>query len=171
MSRTLGKIIQSGFVVDDWESAARHWSEVMGVGPFFVIRKIDFKECYYRGEPIEPDLTVAIAYSGSHQIELSQQNDDGPSIYRDFLAHNAPGLQHVGSVVDDLDKVIEDNNFRDQVIQHGETTTGMRFAYVETGHHNGTMIELLQSTPQLLKAFDYMYQASVDWDGSDPIRG
>jgi hypothetical protein len=171
MSRLSGPIVQSGFVVDDWESAARHWSGVLGVGPFFVVRKIEFAECFYRGAPVELDLTVAIAYSGDHQIEISQQHNDAPSIYSDFLKHNAPGLQHVGVIVDDVDRALDEAGLRSKVVQHGTTTAGHRFAYADTGHHNGTMVEFVTADEKTRDIFRYMKDAAANWDGTRPIRG
>jgi hypothetical protein len=33
------------------------------------------------------------------------------------------------------------------------------------------MIEFIEATPGMDQAFTAMWQASVGWDGSDPIRG
>jgi hypothetical protein len=35
MNRIFGAIRQSGYVVRDIEAALRHWTSVLGVGPFF----------------------------------------------------------------------------------------------------------------------------------------
>ncbi len=35
MSRYFGGITQNGYVVRDIEAALKHWTEVMGVGPFW----------------------------------------------------------------------------------------------------------------------------------------
>ena len=171
MSRWFGPILQNGYAVHDWRAAAEHWVEVMGVGPFFLMEHIEFEWCTFRGEPVELDLCVAIAYTGEQQIELVQQLNDAPSIYTEFLAKNEPGLQHMGVFVDDLQGVLDARNLRDQVVQEGRTKAGIDFAYVETGGHNGTMIELIEADDGVRKAFDYMRKASIGWDGSEPIRG
>ena len=54
MSRLLGEIRQNGYVVRDVEAAMRHWSEVLGVGPFF----------YFERVPIEL-VTTVISDAGS----------------------------------------------------------------------------------------------------------
>jgi hypothetical protein len=167
----LGPVMQNGFVVPDWRAAAEHWANTLGVGPFFVVRHVEFAECRYKGEPVEIDMSVAIAYSGDYQVELVQQHNDVPSIYTDFLANNAPGLQHVGTLVDDLDEALDSNGFRDRIVQDGMTTAGQRFAYVDTVLHNGTMLELIETDDAMLGAFAYMRKAAAEWDGSKPIRG
>ena len=167
----LGPIMQNGFVVRDWRKAALHWAETLGVGPFFVLEHVEFDECRYRGEPADIDMTVAIAYTGGYQIELVQQHNDAPSIYTEFLANNEPGLQHVGTVVDDLDAALDVDGLRNSIVQDGRTAAGQRFAYVDTVLHNGTMIELIEADDAMRKSFAYMRKAAADWDGSDPIRG
>lgn len=163
--------MQNGFVVPDWRAAAEHWSGVLGVGPFFVLRHIEFEWCEYRGERVDIDMSVAIAYCGDFQIELVEQHNDAPSIYRDFLSGNAPGLQHVGALVDDVEDCIRSQGWKKAVVQQGRTAAGARFAYVDTVLHNGTMLELIESNPAAHKAFDYMRTAAEEWDGSQPIRG
>ncbi len=171
MMSAIGPIVQNGFVVRDWREAANHWATQLGVGPFFVLEHVEFDVCRYKGEVVNPDISVAIAYTGGYQIELVQQHDATASIYTEFLAHNEPGLQHVGTLVDDLDAALDDNDLRGRIVQDGRTTAGQRFAYVDTVLHNGTMVELIEADDAMRKAFAYMQRAAQTWDGSEPIRG
>ena len=171
MSLYFGPIFQNGFAVHEWRPAAEHWIEVMGVGPFFIMEHIEFEWCTFRGEPVEIDMSVALAFTGGQQIELVQQHCDTPSIYTEFLANNAPGLQHMGVLVDDLQATLDERKLRDKIVQEGRTAGGINFAYVDTIHHNGTMIELIEADEGVRSAFGFMRKASEDWDGSDPIRG
>lgn len=163
--------MQNGFVVSDWREAAEHWAQALGTGPFFVVEHIEFAECRYRGEPSNIDMSVAIAYAGDFQIELVQQHNDAPSIYRDFLENNAPGLQHVGALTEDLDRALDANDLRGRIVQDGTTSSGQRFAYVDTVMHNGTMLEIVETDASMLKSFDYMKNAARNWDGKTAIRG
>ena len=171
MSRHFGPIMQNGFAVHDWQQAADHWVNVMGVGPFFVMRHIEFDWCEFRGEPVDLDLVVAIAYTGHQQIELVQQLNDAPSIYTEFLQDNEPGLQHMGVFVDDLQATLTARDLHQHIVQQGRTSAGVSFAYVDTVLHNGTMLELIEADTAVRGAFAGMHQASVDWDGDRPIRG
>jgi hypothetical protein len=85
-----------------------------------------------------------------------QQHNDCPSIYRDHLERYGEGLQHVGALVDDVEAVLEANDWRGRVIQGGSTTVGQRFAYVDVGAHPGAMLELIETTPAARSAFEYM---------------
>jgi hypothetical protein len=163
--------MQNGFVVRNWREAALHWAENLGVGPFFVVEHVAFAECRYHGEPTDIDMSVAIAYAGGFQVELVEQHNDAPSIYRDFLVANAPGLQHVGALTRDLDAALDQNDLRNRVVQDGITASGQRFAYVDTVLHNGTMLEIIETDAAMRRGFDYMEKAAADWDGSKPIRG
>lgn len=169
--QAVGPVMQNGFIVPDWRAAALHWAEQLGVGPFFVVEHVEFSECRYRGEPTDIDMSVAIAYAGSFQIELVEQHNDAPSIYRDFLHANAPGLQHVGALSEDLDAALDLNGLRERIIQDGVTSAGQRFAYVDTILHNGTMLEIVETDAAMRQGFDYMERAAANWDGSRPIRG
>lgn len=169
MSR-FGPIIQNGYVVRDWREAARHWVEVLGVGPFFTMEHIEFSRCLYRGEPIDLDMSVAIAYSGATQIELVQQHNSVNSIYSDYLAAAPEGLHHVGVLTDRFDQLLGDEDVKARLVQHGETVAGQRFAYLDTIAHGGTMVELIEANEQIIGAFEYMQQAAAQWDGRDPIR-
>lgn len=162
--------MQNGFVVNDWRQAATHWVEALGVGPFFALEHIEFEVCRFRGTPVSIDMSVAIAYTGEYQIELVQQHNDSPSIYTEFLEHSAPGLQHVGTLVEDLDEALDSNNLRQRIVQDGCTVAGQRFAYVDTVLHNGTMLELIEADESMLRSFQYMRDAAENWDGENPIR-
>ena len=166
----VGPIMQSSFVVPDWREAALHWAETLGVGPFFVFEHIAFAELRYRGEPTAIDMSVAIAYSGELQIELVEQHDDTRSIYPDFLSEHAPGLQHVGALTADLERALDDNALRAKIVQDGITATGLRFAYVDTVLHNGSMLEIIEADAGTRDAFEYMKETARHWDGSDPLR-
>lgn len=168
----LGPVMQNAFVVDDLDGALRHWTETMGVGPFFVLEKIRFAELWFRGRRLEHlDLTVAIGYWHDLQIELIRQNDDTPSIYREFRARGLTGLQHMGVISASLDEELQRLAGRGiEPVQHGRTTANMRFAYVSTDHHAGGMVELIESGPAVEAAFRAMREAARGWDGRDPVR-
>lgn len=51
--------------------------------------------------------SIALANSGPLQIELIQQRNDAPSMYRDFLAEGHEGLQYVAYWTEDFDRDFE----------------------------------------------------------------
>ena len=98
MSKLFGEIRQLAFVVDDINQAMDFWANTLGISPFFVKRNIRFDQYHYLGKPAEsPTVSIALANSGFIQIELIQQHDNAPSIYKAFLDSKQKGLQHVSS--------------------------------------------------------------------------
>ena len=65
------------------------------------------------------------------------------------------------------DLVLKDG---EPVVQDGRVENGIRFAYVDTVLHNGTMLELIEADEAALKAFEHMRKAATSWDGTNPIR-
>ena len=97
MSRLFGPMRQVGIVVRDIEKAMRHWVEVCGVGPWFYAEQLPLDEFRYKGRPYDLKVSIALANSGDVQLELIQQRNDVPSLYRDFLAAGHEGMQHRSS--------------------------------------------------------------------------
>lgn len=171
MNRQFGPVMQNGFVVRDLDAALAHWTETMQVGPFFVFEHVAFETLLFRGKPADIDMTVAIAYSGDYQIELIVQNNDAPSIYREFLDQGYLGLQHMGVMTGDVDLHLERlAEHGVTAVQYGSTSAGGKFAYLDTDHHPGGMIELIESSQVMVGAFEMMHRASVDWDGRNAVR-
>ncbi|KPF85670.1 hypothetical protein IP70_11015 [alpha proteobacterium AAP38] len=172
MSRIFGPIMQNGFVVRDLDAAMRHWVEVLGVGPFYVLPRVAFAETTYRGQSVDIEMAVATAYSGDLQIELVQQLNSAPSVYRAFLDAGRQGLHHVGVASADYAADLARATAHGLTIaQGGRTQADTGFAYFDNeGAFPGTMVELFEATPALMKFFAKVQAASRDWDGHDPIR-
>lgn len=172
MSRIFGSIMQNGYVVRNLDRAMKHWTEIMGVGPFFVTTKIPFAECLYRGTACNIDLAVAISFSGDLQIELVEQKNDSPSIYRDHLLRFGEGLQHAGVLSDQYDADIARLTAQGfAAVQEGRIASGMRFAYLDSDRgFPGAMIELIESSPGMRRFLDRVKTQAREWDGRDPVR-
>lgn len=165
MSRFFGPIRQSGYLVEDLDDAVRHWVEVMGVGPFFVIPDVRMTNPVYRGAPCEARIDIALANSGDLQIELVVQTNDAPSIYREWLEDARFGLHHVGFFVEDIESCLGALDPKPTRVQHGDN-----FCYIDTQHHPGTYTELIQRSPTMRELFGMIHAAAEDWDGSEPVR-
>jgi catechol 2,3-dioxygenase-like lactoylglutathione lyase family enzyme len=171
MSRIFGEVRQNGYVVTDVEAALRYWTEVLGVGPFFYIEKVPISDFRYRGEPSPLEVSIALANSGSLQIELIQQRNDAPSMYRDFLDAGHVGLQHIAYWTETLDADLERlQRAGFEIGQSGCIGESGRFVYFETRGHPGTVIELSEIGGAKGRFFEHIRDAARDWDGSDPIR-
>ncbi len=172
MSRIFGAVAQNGYVVKDLQAAMKHWIEVMGVGPWFHMEKVIVDKFTYRGQPSNLEMSVALANSGDLQIELIQQMNDAPSMYRDFLAAGREGLQHISYWTMDYQRIYDHALSLGYKVGHEGEIGGPqgRFSYFETEAHPGTVIELSDINGPKKMVFDYIKKASVGWDGSKPIR-
>ena len=95
MSRIFGAVCQNGYVVRDIRAAMDHWVNVMGVGPWYYIDRVKTDYFRHRGQDSAMEMSVALANSGDLQIELIQQRNDAPSMYKEFLDSGREGLQHM----------------------------------------------------------------------------
>jgi uncharacterized protein (AIM24 family) len=171
MSARFGPIMQNGYVVRDLERAMHHWTQVVGVGPFFVLEHIEFAELLLRGEPTRIDLSVAVAYWGDVQVELIYQEGAAPSIYSEYAAAKGEGLQHVGVMTESVEAHLQElRAVGVKPVQWGATAAGIRFAYVNTDQHSGGMIELIERGRAIESFFNMAREAARDWNGRDPIR-
>ncbi len=172
MSRIFGRVCQNGYVVRDIEAALKHWTEVLGVGPFYYIERVKMDWFRYRGQPSDAEVSIALANTGDLQIELIQQRNDSPSLYRDFLMAGREGLQHMSywtaNYQSDLDRYL---SLGYRIGQEGQIGgPDGRFAYLETETHPGTVIEVSDISGSKGVFFEKIRRAAADWDGSRPIR-
>jgi hypothetical protein len=174
MSRIFGPIRQMAYVVNDIEKAMDHWINVMGVGPFFYLKNHAAPNNTYRGKPSSGRLSIAFAQSGTMQIELLQPLDDSPSLLGDFLKEGREGLQHVAFWTTTFDADIERyKKLGYELIQTGGMAgpnNGNAFfagdGYPAVAH----AIEISDISGTKGEMFRKIAEASVGWDGSDPIR-
>ncbi len=171
MSRIFGDIRQNGYVVRDIESAMKHWTEVLGVGPFFYFERVPVQDFRYRGEPSPVDLSIALANSGALQIELIQQRNRAPSMYRDFLESGREGLQHVAFWTDQMDDALRRiDQAGYEIGQRGEIGEQGRFVYLCTEAHPGSVVEVSEISGAKGRLFAHIEESARGWDGSNPIR-
>ncbi|MDG4718100.1 MULTISPECIES: VOC family protein [Thalassospira] len=171
MSRFLGEIRQLGYVVPDIEEAMEYWSTTMGVGPWYYNPRVPIEDYRYDGQSYDVHNSVALANSGYVQVELIQTRNDAPSMYRDFTQAGNVGLQHVAYWTENFDAdlaLMESKGFK--VKMSGKVGDNGRFVYFDKEMHPGTVIELSEVVGPKGRLFKSIYEASIDWDGSDPIR-
>ena len=101
MSQPLYTVRQLAYVVRDLNVALKYWTEVLKVGPFFMFEHCPLDNQLYRGNPADVDVTLALGNSGALQIELIYQNNDAPSVYKEFLDAGREGVHHFGMMPTD----------------------------------------------------------------------
>ncbi|HWX57974.1 VOC family protein [Bradyrhizobium sp.] len=172
MSRIFGPARQNGYVVRDVRAAMDHWIKVMGVGPWYYIDRVKTDYFRHRGRDSGIEMSIALANSGNLQIELIQQRNDAPSMYREFLAAGREGLQHMSFWTTDYQALYDRALTLGYKVGHEGQIGGEkgRFAYFDTEIHPGTVIEISDISGGKGRFFERIRQAAADWDGADPIR-
>ncbi len=171
MSRFFGEVRQIGYVVRDIEAAMQYWSATLGIGPWFYAPKIVDQEFLYKGKPSPIERSVALANSGFVQMELVQQRNDAPSMYRDFLRAGHTGAQHFAYWTTTFDADLERHMSRGLTVgMSGRVGVGGRYVYFETEIHPGTVVELSEISGPKGALFRTIRAASENWDGREPIR-
>ncbi len=172
MSRIFGAVCQNGYVVRDIDAAMKHWIEVMGVGPWFYIERVKMDWFRHRGRDASPEVSIALANSGDLQIELIQQRNDAPSMYKEFLDAGHEGLQHMSYWSRDYQALYDKALQLGFKVGHEGQIGGPqgRFAYFDTQAHPGTVVEISDISGSKGRFFEKIRAIAGTWDGSDPIR-
>ena len=183
MSRIFGDLLQIGYVVEDIEATMAHWASRLGVGPWFYMKHLSVPDFTYRGQPSPVRLSLALANSGSMQIELIQQRNEAPSMYLDFRAlsstptpHDAwcddhQGVQHLGYGSMDFDADMRRYAALGYtIVQCGTGGSRGPFAYLDTEAHTGTVVEIMDLAHGREALFAGIAAAARGWDGAEPIR-
>jgi hypothetical protein len=171
MSRFIGSARQNGYVVPDLDAAMEGWLAA-GVGPWYVYPHIQFDDFRHRGVPGELDVSLALANSGSLQLELIVQHDDSPSLYNEFLAVCPQGgLQHLGYWVDDYAETRQRGLDAGWEVGHEGSIWGGEFCYFDNQHHLGTVLEIAAMNADRRAGFARIEQVCSEWNGIDkPVR-
>ena len=164
------RVMQICWVVDDIGAAMQEWTQVMGIGPFYLFSNLKL-DAVYRGAPTSTHFSIAIAQSGGVQIELAQQHCDNPSAYSDLVAKGKSGLHHLAIYVADYDAALRHFTNQGFVAAITGVFGEMRFAYVDTSAKLGCMIEILEHDPVEDQIIARIAHGAENWDGkTDPVR-
>ncbi|MCL1805829.1 MAG: VOC family protein [Clostridiales bacterium] len=177
-----GEIFQLGYVVPDVDAAMKFYAEQLGVGPFSCSRGFRAPDGWYRGKTDMPELTLAQAYTGHVVVELIQQHDDTPSVYKEFIDRCGYGLHHYGITVatEDYDRTLEFYYSRGFVdVFTDNLPGGTRIRYIgpksvgdiektraEAGAGYFECVEVLENQE---KMFSRLCEAHRLWDGKTVI--
>lgn len=172
MSRIFGAVRQNGYVVRDVQAAMQHWVARIGVGPWFYFDRVRIDWFRHRGQDSAVELGIALANSGDLQIELIEQRNAAPSLYREFLDAGHEGLQHVAYWTTEYQALYDRALAAGYVVGHEGQIGGPqgRFAYFDTGGPPGTVVEISDVSGPKGAFFEHVRKASLGWEGSDPIR-
>jgi hypothetical protein len=164
-------IIQSAYVVKNIHEAIDHWVRDLKVGPWFVVEHFKGEDARYRGQPSDADSAIAMSFAGHMMIELIEQYNDAPSVYRETIEKRGYGFHHWGVATSNFDRDVEQYRTRGyELAFFARVPSGGRVAYMDTTAHLPGMVELIELGAAFDPIFSRFYRATIGWDGKDPVR-
>ena len=170
MTDQFGVIRQVAYVVEDMDVALKYWTEFIGAGPFFMFRHSQMDDQKYRGGTSNVDVSLAVGNSGDVQIELIQCENEAPSVYREFLDAGRVGVHHVGLMPESYEEAWRDYQSMGFEPAFECNISGTSLVYFDTVNAVGHFTELWQKSDAFIDFMNFVKDASVNWDGTDPVR-
>ena len=168
-----GEVRQTAYLVPDIDQAVEDWGRQFEMGPFALCREITpLAGAKYRGEPTaDVVMNVAFAYLGELQLELIQQVNDTPSMYREAIEKRGYGHHHYGFCVDDFDgstgKAL-DGDF-EAVVEAGVPGFA-RMSYIESKTVPGLVCEVIEWNDFTRPYFDGIHRFLCDADDARRVH-
>lgn len=164
---------QIAYFVEDIHAAAVRHAATFGSGPFFVM-DLPHLPAVYRGQALMLDQPAAVGQWGQVQIELIQENGNGPSILHELYPKAAGryGIHHLAIFVDDLEAVVAQcaQQGHAEVMRVTPPGLDMSAVFVDAVATHGHFIELYEPVPALAVLYAQVAAAAVDFEGSEPVR-
>lgn len=168
----MGGVAQTAFVVEDLHASIARFVQDMRAGPFFVLEHFIRPGQMYRGQESTADIRLAMGFAGHMMIELIQPKDDNPSVYKETIDLRGFGFHHFGIACADVEadsRSYQQRGYAEAF--RAAVPTGGEVVYLDNGSGAAWgFLELLPVTPGMDETFTRFWQASLDWDGSDPVR-
>lgn len=167
------RVVQMAWVVDSLEDSAEKLSRSMQCGPFLMLRHIQLDDPHHRLRRQRTDFSLCLAQAGDVQIELVEQHDDTPSVYRDVFPKGPPGgmaFHHVAVIVPDVFAETARYNALGFPTASSGRFGAIDFTYVDTTAAGGFMVEVLPDMPDMHAFFARVRKAAEEWDGKEAWR-
>ena len=163
-------IQQYAYVVNDVKAACAKWTEMFGAGPFYLMENVQIDSTTFLGQKAVVDVTYAFGQVGPAHVQLIQQNDDTPSVYRHAYKPGEEGFHHWAILVEDFPA--EKKRFEEAGYPSiTELVATGRVAYMDARKDLGGYVEIYEDNPGVRAFFGVLEQSHAEWDGkTDPIR-
>jgi len=163
-------ITHVGYVVEELEPAVEWAVRTLGAGPFFVVDRVPFDTCTFRGEAASYVHSSAFGQWGPIKVELTVVHSAEPAALRDLMRGAPPTVGHVGWLADDLEAETAALAAAGMPLFHtgssGPVAAHWHDGRAVLGHH----VEVLRRSPELEGFYERIRAAAEGWDGSDPVR-
>jgi hypothetical protein len=169
--RPIDKIYQVAFVVDDLEEAAMHWIREGGAGPFTLFRHFRMLDAKVAPGLDVPDISIAMGFSGTVNIELIKVHSYGPSVYGLSGHPRAPFMHHVAGLSRDVEQTVREYEKKGcPRLLSARFEPASALAYVDTRARTGCITEFIQYNPQVEEILNALEAQAATWDGKNPLR-
>ncbi|HEX4010994.1 MAG TPA: VOC family protein [Solirubrobacteraceae bacterium] len=159
-----------GYVVDDLRSGVGRFAAGFGAGPFFAMEHIAFEQVTYRDADAVYDHSSAFGQWGPILVELTQVHEARPAGLREALVVPGGGVGHVAWLADSLaDETARLRSLGLAPFHSGQTGPASA-VWFDGGPLLGHPIEVLQRRDELEGFYAMVRDASLGWDGADPLR-
>lgn len=140
----LPPVEQIGIVVKDLDQAITFYERAFGWGPFQIMES-PMKGVIFRGKSTDCRIRIATCRSGDIEIELLQILE-GETPHTEFLSEKGEGVHHLRFRVDDMAGTLARlaRAGIEPIWHQNLPQFGVSFAYLDTAHIGGTMIELIE---------------------------
>lgn len=166
----LGCVVQIAYAVPDVRTAARHYAQTLGAGPFFVRRHDPLRSATHRGEPVAFDHSSAYGQWGQVQLELVQIHEAAPEVVAGAVMATS-GIHHMATFVASLDAEQERlERLGWPSVLDAVTAGGFRFAFHDARNELGHLLEVYEPLDGVLALYGMVAAAADGWDGDDPVR-
>jgi Glyoxalase/Bleomycin resistance protein/Dioxygenase superfamily len=160
-------IIQFAYTVDDIQEGMRRYTDLLSIGPWFLIGPFVPAKGVYRGAVTTMRISLAVAFSGEAMVELIEQHNETPSVYQETLkARGAHGFHHWAIGARDFDDTLARFKRQGYPVAFSDISPrGVRVVYFDTTRDLPGMLEIIEMTTDVEEQYRRMYQAAKDWDG------
>ena len=142
-------VAQIALVVENLDQTVENYWKHFGIGPwhFYTYKRPLLGMSRYYGKDVDNVFHIALSHFGPTRIELIEIKT-GPSLQEDFIKDHGYGVQHLGLLVDNMDKAIKEAKQKGfDVIQEGSgfgPDGDGHYAYLNTEKDLGVTFELIE---------------------------
>jgi len=142
-------VAQIAFIVKDLHKSIENYYKYFGISPWHIYTygKPLVKKMTLYGKETEYKMKVGLSYFGDMRIELIEPLE-GDTLYEKFVNEHGYGIQHLGFLVDNMDRAIktaEEAGFK--MVMDGSgfgPDSDGHYAYLDTEDTIGITIELIE---------------------------
>jgi glyoxalase/bleomycin resistance protein/dioxygenase superfamily protein len=162
-------IAQVAFIVRDLRASMASFAVELGVGPWLVVERLRPCNAVLRGEPVEVELSLAAAYSGSTMVELIEHHSEATLPPLNGGVSSDCAFHHVARVTGNFEAdhagYLERGHEPAFAASLPDELGGARFAYFDAPAPLPGYVELVELTPVVAGMFAAVRTAAEQWDG------